>query len=116
MQQEYSQGDSETQEMQLIEMLGSLRLAEETKQNRACSTQDEQQIPDAEKGTLSGAHLALNAIKTSRFDDRDSAKLQFLNLFHTFKNFIINVKKTQDNDLSEYLELMLEIARYIQEP
>ena len=77
----------------MTQMLASLRLAEERK-NYASSSEDEETISDADKGTLRTGIIAFNKIKASGFDQRDVTKLEFLNLFHTFKNFIVKAKKT----------------------
>ena len=84
------------QEEQLAQMLASLRLADERKKNREASStaEAESSIADADRGTLRTGQLALSKIKSSRFDDRETAKLEFLNLFHTFKNFRVNARKT----------------------
>ena len=59
--------------------------------------------------------LALEKIKASRFDDREATKLEFLNLFQTFKNFKVNAKKTQHDSLVGYLRLMHKLVVYILE-
>ena len=52
----------------------------------------------------------------SGFDERDQTKLEFLNMYHTFKNFCVNAKKTEHDDLLGYLKLIREILEYVQSP
>ena len=52
----------------------------------------------------------------SGFDERDQTKLEFLNLYHTFKNFRINAKKIEHDSLLGYLKLMLSLIEFIQGP
>ena len=55
----------------------------------------------------------MEKIKASGFDKRDVTKLEFLNIYHTFKNFKLNAMKTQNDSLSDYLKFMINILQYI---
>jgi len=70
-------------------MLSSLHLANQRK-DYASSSEDEVEVANCDRGTLQSGLIALEKIKTSNFDNRDQAKLEFLNLYHTSKNFRIN--------------------------
>lgn len=45
-------------------------------------------------------------LQAAGFDERDEAKREFMALYHTFKNFTIDAKKTQSDSLYAYLGLM----------
>lgn len=94
-------------------MLASLRLVKDRQLNVELSDEDDLEISSAEKGTLGTGQIALEKITSSRFDSRDCAKLEFLNLYHTFKNFRINAKKTQHDSLFDYLQLMLAVLNHL---
>ena len=115
---EQAQDNSQSQAAQLTQMLESLRLAERQRERYASSDEDsdEDAVPNAERGTLKTGALALEKIMASRFDERDQTKLEFLNLFHTFKNFKLNAKKTASDSLLYYLKLMLDVVNYIDGP
>ena len=49
---------------------------------------------------------ALEMLQAAGFDERDEAKREFMALYHTFKNFTIDAKKTQSDSLYAYLGLM----------
>ena len=89
-------------------------MADKRKNRGASSSDEEDKTEDAEKGTLRTGIIALQKIKDSSFDQRDTSKLEFLNLYHTFKNFKIYAKKTQQDGLTDYLRLMVDIVTYIQ--
>mmetsp|Transcript_7228 Transcript_7228/g.10115 ORF Transcript_7228/g.10115 Transcript_7228/m.10115 type:complete len:98 (+) Transcript_7228:44-337(+) len=97
-------------------MLASLRFAEAQKEQEESSSEDDEQVANADRGTLRSGRIAFDKIKASSFDERDSAKLEFFNLFHTFKNFRLNARKTAPDSLLEYLKLMHELVEYTKGP
>ena len=95
-----------------MQMLASLKLANARK-NHAASSEEEEKVADTDRGTLYSGRIALEKIKSASFDDRDTAKIEFQNLYHTCKNFILNAKKTQNDGLVDYLSFLLEVLTYI---
>ena len=98
---------------------------EETKEtqntrNTCCDCEntdgEDESLSKKEHGTLKSGRLALMKLKESSFDERDVTKHSFKALQHTFKNFTLEAKKTQNDTLLNYLCLMEEIIDYVETP
>ena len=55
---------------------------------------DSNEMTSKQKGTLKSGIAALEKLKASGFDERDETKKEFMALYHTYRNFTQEAKKT----------------------